>query len=384
MADKTKTVAEKTATEHVPFRADFVGSFLRPERLKRARADYATGALDDAGLEAQEDSCIDELIAHQKAAGLHAITDGEFRRSWWHLDFFWGLNGIEKAAAPGGYPFHGETTRAETAVIAGPISGEDHPFVDHFRYVKAHEEPGVVAKQTIPAPIQCVAELRLAQSRGQNAAIYDDDEAVVQAVVAAYRQVISDLYDAGCRNLQLDDCTWDFYMDRGQWDKFGLDEEKVKAGSADGVRINDLALESIPSDLTVTTHVCRGNYHSHYASEGGYDLVAPHLFAHEKVVAFYLEYDDPRSGGFEPLSCVPAGTKVVLGLVTTKRPDLEDADAIKRRIAEAARYVPLDDLCLSPQCGFASTEEGNQLTEEDQWAKIALVRKVASEVWPDA
>lgn len=365
----------------VPFRFDVVGSFLRPRELKEARAAHERGELSREGLRQVEDQAILDLIGKQKKAGLPVITDGEFRRGWWHLDFMWGLNGIEKAISAEGLPFHGERTKAETAVITGKISGEDHPFVEHFRFVKAQEDEHTVAKQTIPAPAQLLVQLRLPEFLEQNRRIYPNDDELIADIGRAYQTVIRELYDAGCRNLQLDDCTWDLYVDRTYWERFGLDEEKVKVISEQQIAINNLALENKPADLAVTTHVCRGNFHSTYASSGAYDPIAPYLFAGENVSAFYLEYDDERSGGFEPLRFVAPDKQVVLGLITTKRPELEDKEAVIRRIHEAARYLPLDRLCLSPQCGFASTEEGNKLTEEDQWNKIALVREIAREVW---
>ena len=346
-------------TAIAPTRFDIVGSFLRPDRLKAARAAHAAGELDDTELKQVEDECIAELVQKQKDAGLPLITDGEFRRSYWHLDFMWGFAGIEHVELDHGYFFVGEETTHGSAVLTGKISGENHPFIDHFAFVQALEEPGHVAKQTIPAPAQLVLELyRDAAATERTRSIYPNEDELLEDIGAAYRTVIRDLYAAGCRNLQLDDCTWGALVDEGY-----------------------LALVDRPADMAITTHVCRGNYHSTHASSGPYDLVAPILFARENVDAFYLEFDDERSGGFEPLAHVAPGKKVVLGLVTTKRPELEDKQTVIRRIHEAARYLPLDNLCLSPQCGFASCEIGNKLTEDEQWAKIALVREIAQEVW---
>ena len=371
-------------TNHAPFRYDYVGSFLRPEALKKARASYAAGAIDDAALKAVEDECIRDLVAKQKAAGYPVITDGEFRRSYWHLDFMWGLGGIERAASREGYKFHDEETTADTAVVRGPITGENHPFIEHFRFVKQFEEDGVVAKQTLPAPIQTYSEVVLDRVDGQQQSlhsVYATDEELADAIAAAYHTVFLELYAAGCRNIQLDDCTWGIYCDGDFVAKTGMQPVDIKRVSTLGVTLNNKALADLPSDLTVTTHVCRGNYHSTYAFAGGYDPVAPYLFADEDVDAFYLEFDDARSGSFAPLAYVPKGKKVVLGLITTKRPELERKEAVIARIHEAAKYVPLEDLYLSPQCGFASCEIGNKLTEEQQWAKLALVREIAEEVW---
>ena len=371
-------------SENAPFRADVVGSFLRPDVLKQARADFAAGVIDAGALRAVEDEAIRDLVAKQKAAGLHVITDGEFRRSYWHLDFMWGLQGIERRTSRTGYQFHDEETTADTAVVTGKISGESHPFVEHFKFVKALEEKGQVARQTIPAPAQTYSEVILDRCNGQQEslrAVYPTDEELIADIAAAYRTVLADLYAAGCRNVQFDDCTWGIYCDRDFVAKTGMSPVDIKKVSELGVAINNAALEGKPADLVVNTHVCRGNYHSTYAFEGGYDPVAPYLFANEDVNAFYLEFDTPRAGGFAPLAHVAAGKKVVLGLVTSKQPGLEDEELLVRRINEAAQYVPLEDLCLSPQCGFASCECGNKLTEEEQWAKVALVQRVAKRVW---
>ena len=371
-------------SKNAPFRADVVGSFLRPDVLKQARADFAAGVIDAGALRAVEDEAIRDLVAKQKAAGLHVITDGEFRRSYWHLDFMWGLQGIERRTSRTGYQFHDEETTADTAVVTGKISGENHPFVEHFKFVKALEEEGQVARQTIPAPAQTYSEVILDRCDGQQEslrAVYPTDEELIADIAAAYRTVLADLYAAGCRNVQFDDCTWGIYCDRDFVAKTGMSPVDIKKVSELGVAINNAALEGKPADLVVNTHVCRGNYHSTYAFEGGYDPVAPYLFANEDVNAFYLEFDTPRAGGFAPLAHVAAGKKVVLGLVTSKQPGLEDEELLVRRINEAAQYVPLEDLCLSPQCGFASCECGNKLTEEEQWAKVALVQRVAKRVW---
>ena len=367
-----------------PFRCDIVGSFLRPDVLKRARADFNAGTIDAAQLKTAEDVAIRDLVAKQKAAGLKVVTDGEFRRSYWHLDFMWGLGGIERRASREGYQFHDEETTADTAVVTGPITGENHPFVEHFKFVQALAGSGHVARQTIPAPIQTFSEVTLDRCDGQQESlrsVYPSDEALFEAIAAAYRTVIADLYAAGCRNIQFDDCTWGVYCDTDFVAKTGMSPVDLQTVSELGVALNNAAIEGAPADLAITTHVCRGNYHSTYAFEGGYDPVAPYLFAHENVQAFYLEFDTPRAGGFEPLKHVADGKKVVLGLVTSKQPGLEDEDVLIARINEAAQYVPLENLYLSPQCGFASCEIGNKLTEEEQWAKVALVQRVAKRVW---
>ena len=369
---------------NAPFRCDIVGSFLRPDVLKQARADFNAGVIDAAQLKCVEDVAIRDLVNKQKAAGLKVVTDGEFRRSYWHLDFMWGLGGIERRTSREGYRFHDEETTADTAVVVGPISGENHPFVEHFKFVQALAGSDHVARQTIPAPIQTFSEVTLDRCDGQQESlrsVYPTDEALFDAVAAAYRTVIADLYAAGCHNIQFDDCTWGIYCDTDFVAKTGMSPVDIQKVSELGVALNNAAIEGAPADLVINTHVCRGNYHSTYAFEGGYDPIAPYLFAHENVQAFYLEFDTPRAGGFEPLEHVADGKKVVLGLVTSKQPGLENEDALVARINEAAQYVPLENLCLSPQCGFASCEIGNKLTEEEQWAKIALIQKVAKRVW---
>lgn len=369
---------------NAPFRCDIVGSFLRPDVLKQARADFNAGIIDAAQLKTVEDVAIHDLVAKQKAAGLKVVTDGEFRRSYWHLDFMWGLQGIERRTSREGYMFHDEETTADTAVVTGPISGENHPFVEHFKFVQALAGDDHVARQTIPAPIQTFSEVTLDRCDGQQESlrgVYATDEELADAIAAAYRQVITDLYAAGCRNIQFDDCTWGIYCDTDFVAKTGMQAVDIQKVSELGVALNNAAIEGAPEDLVINTHVCRGNYHSTYAFEGGYDPVAPYLFAHENVDAFYLEFDTPRAGGFEPLAHVAEGKKVVLGLITSKQPGLEDKEAVKARIKEASKYVPLENLYLSPQCGFASCEIGNKLTEEEQWAKIALIQEIAAEVW---
>ncbi len=368
-------------TLHVPFHYDYVGSFLRPEKLRVMRLAYEQGKASKEELKACEDEEIKKLVAKQKAAGYPVITDGEFRRGWWHLDFFWGLNGISKVNTKQGLAFHGEATKNESAKIVGKITGENHPFVEHFKFVKAMEDETCVAKQTIPSPAQLLAQLRMPEFAAENEAIYKDQAELVKDIGTAYQTVLKELYEAGCRNVQFDDCTWTLYADKTMWPVWGLDDEKLKAIAEEQIYINNLALENKPADLVVTTHVCRGNFHSTYASTGAYDPIAPYLFSKENVDAFYLEYDDERSGGFEPLKYVSDNKKVVLGLITSKRPQLEDKEVIKARIKEATKYIPLERLCLSPQCGFASTEEGNKLTEQEQWAKLALVKEIAEEVW---
>ena len=367
--------------ENAPFKYDFVGSFLRPSNLKRARADYAEGNITFEDLTRIENEEITKLIAKQKEAGYHVITDGEFRRSYWHLDFMWGFNGIEHIELDHGYFFHGEETTHGSIAISGNIDGKNHPFVEHFKFVKQFEDENTVARQTIPAPAQLYAEL-FREKNGENTVkYYPDDEKLIQDIAAAYRTFIADLYEAGCRNIQFDDCTWGLFCDKKYWNGRQNAETELKETAEKYLRLNNLALENRPADLVITTHVCRGNYHSTWASSGGYEPIAEILFGGENVDGFYLEFDDERSGGFEPLRFVPKGKKIVLGLLTSKTPVLEDEAGVIGRIHESAKYVPLEDLCLSPQCGFASCEIGNKLTEQEQWAKLALVKQIAEKVW---
>ncbi|MDO5522155.1 MAG: 5-methyltetrahydropteroyltriglutamate--homocysteine S-methyltransferase [bacterium] len=370
-------------TYRAPFRFDIVGSFLRTEEIKQARASFEAGEIKQEELTRVEDREIDKLIAKQKAAGLAVITDGEFRRSYWHLDFMWGLTGIEKVELEHGYFFHGEETTRGSIKLTGKITGENHPFVEHFKYVKLFEDENTVARQTIPAPAQLFLELYRDENGKQTDAIYPDQEELIQDIAAAYKTVIKDLYKAGCRNVQLDDCTWGMFCDARYQEARKAENASVEEDMKKFLRLNNLAIEGKPDDLVITTHVCRGNYHSTWASSGGYATVAPFLFANENVDAYYLEFDDERSGDFEPLDYVSEDKKVVLGLITTKSPVLEDKETIKARIKEATKYIPLERLYLSPQCGFASCEIGNKLTEEEQFAKLALVKEIAEEVWSE-
>lgn len=367
--------------QNTPFRADVVGSFLRPQYLINARERYEAGQIDSSELKRIEDIAIADLIEKQKAARLQVITDGEFRRHSWHLDFMWGLGGVKRVELSHGYFFHGKETYHTSVNIEGRITGESHPFVEHFKFVKLFEDDNTIAKQTIPAPAQTLAEFYRADNIESTNAIYPDKEELIKDLAAAYRTAIKELYDAGCRNVQLDDCTWGMVVDPNYWQSHRGNGVTIEDETEAYLKVNNLAIEGAPADLVINTHVCRGNYESCFAASGAYDPVAPILFAKENVNAYYLEFDDERSGGFEPLKHVSGDKKVVLGLITTKRPELEDKEYIKKRINEATKYVPLDRLYLSPQCGFSSNAHGNKLTEDEQWAKIALVQEIAKEVW---
>ena len=365
-----------------PFRYDFVGSFLRPEKLKKARRQFDEGKIDAAALKKVEDEAITELVSKIKELGYHVITDGEFRRATWHLDIMWGFDGIGHTPTKTGLPFHGEAAMVDDTYIVGKIglTGE-HPFVDHFRFVKALEDENTVAKQTIPSPAQFLAQFTMPFNRGCTEKHYPNEQELVNDIVAAYGKVIDDLYAAGCRNLQLDDCTWGMFADKIGHILYGTTREGIVEFQKAHKDINDKVIANAPKDMIINTHVCRGNFHSTYASEGAYDSVADILFGEENVNAYFLEFDDERSGGFAPLAKVSGEKKVVLGLITTKSPVLEDKQLVIDRIHDAAKYIPLERLYLSPQCGFASCEIGNKLTEEEQWAKLRLVKEVAEEVW---
>lgn len=369
----------KTITS--PYRYDFVGSFLRPENLKQARKDYSDGIISKEQLTAVEDEEIRKLVAKQKAAGYHIITDGEFRRKFWHLDFMWGFEGIGHQKAIAGVQFNGEVAQLEDTYLTGKIKAVPHPFVEYFKFLKQFEDENTVAKYTIPAPAQTFQQMIVPQNYENTKKYYAINEELIQDIGLAYQAVIKQFYAAGCRNLQFDDCTWGAIVGdaaKQRYQSLGIDLEDVKAQL---LAVNNLALENKPADMVITSHICRGNYHSTFFTSGPYDSVADYVFAQEHVDALLLEYDDERSGGFEPLAKVSPDKKVVLGLITTKTSKLEDKQVVINRIHEAAQYIPLERLCLSPQCGFASCEVGNKLTEEEQWAKLALVKEIAEEVW---
>ena len=368
-------------SKQIPFRYDFVGSFLRPANLKAAREGFENGKISAYELKAVEDKEIERLINKQKELGYHVITDGEFRRATWHLDFMWGFDGVAHEKTKTGLPFHGEDAMIDDTYLCGKVGlSKVHPFVEHFKFVKQFEDENTVAKQTIPAPAQFFQQMIIPANLETTRKFYQTDEELIEDIAKGYRKVIKDLYDAGCRNVQFDDCTWGVLVAEGSVARYGEGAD-FKEISEKLLKVNNLAIEGKPEDMVIATHVCRGNYHSAYFSSGAYDPVAEPLFSRENVSAYYLEFDDERSGSFEPLKYVSGDKKVVLGLITSKSPKLEDKKVVIDRIKEASKYVPLDRLYLSPQCGFASCEIGNKLTEEEQWAKIALVKEIAEEVW---
>ncbi len=369
-----------------PFRADHVGSLLRPPALLEARAKFAAGEIDAGQLGEVEDAAIADIVAMQADAGLRSATDGEFRRASWHMDFIYQLGGVGKAPGNMAVKFRNAEGTIEWTPAALHIGSKiklDHTIFDRaFGYLQSvvteNSEGAVTPKLTIPSP-------NMVHYRGGPASIdhdvYPDMEEFWSDLSAAYADEVRRLAELGCTYLQLDDTSLAYLNDpaqRAEIAERGEDADHLHLRYIK--QVND-SIAGRPEGMAVTTHMCRGNFRSSWVAEGGYDFVAEALFSELGVDGFFLEYDDERSGGFEPLRFVPKGKMVVLGLVTTKRGQLEDPDMLKRRIDQAAKFVPLDQLCLSPQCGFSSTVEGNVLTAEEQKAKLALIVKVASEVW---
>lgn len=359
-----------------PYRADHVGSLLRPERIHEARKDFQKNNITADELYKIETEEIKRVVDKQIEVGLQAVTDGEFRRRFWHTDFLEHLHGIEGYVPKTGYVFHGnEETEKYTIRNVGNISfNPDHPHIKDFTLFHEIVDGRAIAKQTIPSPNQ------LFNIGIRNERIYPDINAYANDIIQTYRDAIKSFYDAGVRYLQLDDVYMagltspDIPFNDGKYSREYLIDLALYVANS--------VLEGKPDDLYVTTHLCRGNYRSNWAFQGSYELIAPTIFAQEKVDGFFLEYDDDRSGDFKPLEHIPnGGARVVLGLHTSKSGELEDRETIVNRIEEATQYVPLDQLCLSPQCGFASTHHGNKLTEEEQWRKLAYIVEIAKEVW---
>ncbi|MBF1733012.1 MAG: 5-methyltetrahydropteroyltriglutamate--homocysteine S-methyltransferase [Streptococcus sp.] len=368
--------------QKAPFRLDHVGSFLRPERLKEARAKFNAGEINAEELERVENEEIIALIEKEKELGLKSVTDGEFRRAFWHLDFLENLDGVELVEVDHfSIQFKDKDVKPKTLRVVGKVDfSEDHPFVKHFKFLKEHAGDTPV-KLTIPSPsmLHLITQVReknyvpIERYKDNEALFYDD-------VVAAYRKALQCFYDLGCRNIQLDDTSWGEFCaldKREAYEARGFDLEKI---ARDYVDVLNRVIEWKPEDLVVNMHICRGNFRSTWFSSGGYEPVAKTLFGHCRVDGFFLEYDSDRAGDFTPLRYIK-DQKVVLGLITSKSGDLEDKDEVIARIKEASQYVPLEQLCLSPQCGFSSTEEGNILTIEAQWDKLKLIDEIVREVW---
>ncbi|WP_342360812.1 5-methyltetrahydropteroyltriglutamate--homocysteine S-methyltransferase [Terrarubrum flagellatum] len=359
-----------------PFRADMVGSLLRTAPLKEAREKRAKGEISAEALREIEDQEIRKIIKRQEEIGLQAVTDGEFRRAYWHFDFLEQLDGVTSIDGDSGMNFKGGVGVPKALRVTGKVGFSGHPMIDHFRFVK--DNTSRVAKMTIPGP----SMLHYRGGRKMiNMGLYPEMDAFYADVGAAYAKAVKAFYDAGCRYLQLDDISFAYLCDPEQRKMLadrGDDPEHQAEIYAGMVR---RALADKPDDLTITMHLCRGNFRSTFIASGGYEPVADTLFNAMPVDGYFMEWDTDRAGGFEPLRFLPKGKHVVLGLVTSKTGELETKDAVHRRIDEAAKHADLDQLCLSPQCGFASTQEGNTLAEAEQWAKLEMIVDVAREVW---
>ncbi|AIQ37102.1 5-methyltetrahydropteroyltriglutamate--homocysteine methyltransferase [Paenibacillus sp. FSL R5-0345] len=365
-----------------PFRYDIVGSFLRPQALKEARLKYKNGEITAEQLKEVENNEIVKLVQKQKEVGLQAVTDGEFRRSWWHLDFFWGFDGVERTIIDQGYQFNGAKSRPETARLTGKISYSSHPFVSHYEFLKSAAGEDVVARQSIPAAAQFLFELDRAENKESTNEIYPNREELISDIAKAYKASILAFYAAGCRSIQIDDCTWGALCDEqfiAFMNQIGVN---VAEYANELAQLNEEVVSGLPEDLVVTTHVCRGNYVSTYAGVGGgYEPIAQTFLNINNYSGYYLEFDTERAGDFKPLRFLKENQQVVLGLFSSKFGELESKEDILKRIEEAKQYVDLNRICLSPQCGFASTEEGNHLTEEQQWRKLAYIKEIAEEIW---
>lgn len=370
-----------TTLKAFPYRYDVVGSLLRPANLKDARAKFVAGEITADELKTVQRTETKRVVAEQVNLGLKAVTDGEFNRSWWHLDFLWGLTGVGHYDYQQSYKFHGSKTRTDNADLVGKIAfNPDHPFFESFAYLQSLVPDGVVVKQTIPSPTMLFRD-----NRSDNwHQFYETWDAYLDDLAKAYHETILHFYDLGCRYLQLDDTTWAFLISKlNETADDATAHQKYVGLAEDAVHVINSLLAGLPDDLTVTTHICRGNFKSTYLFSGGYDDVADYL-GELHYDGLFLEYDSDRAGSFAPLKKIwngDAGKRLVLGLITSKFPDLEDEAVVKARIADAAKQVPLANLALSTQCGFASTEEGNQLTEEQQWAKLKLVKRISDSVW---
>ena len=362
-----------------PFRADHVGSLLRPAALKAAREQRAKGALSDQQLQAVEDREIARIIDKQQAVGLSSVTDGELRRGMWHRDFLQHLTGVEEIDSDKPYEWGGVKGAALNLRIARKLDfPADHPHLAHFGFVKSHAK--ATAKMTIPSP-SVLAPVKLFDMQNAAAPAYRDLEQLYDDLTAAYRKAVKAFYDAGCRYLQIDEVRMVSVADPAFRASRGISDADFAHLIVFFDRLLTDSLRDRPADMTITMHNCRGNFRSRWAAAGGYEPVAERLFNIKGIDGYFLEYDSERAGGFEPLRFLPKSKLAVLGLVTSKTGALEPKDAIKRRLDEASRFVDLDRICLSPQCGFASTEEGNELAEEQQWAKLAFVNEIADEVW---
>ena len=360
-----------------PYRADHVGSFLRSSAIKEAREKHEKGQIGAAELKTVEDREIEKLIRKQEEVGLQLTTDGEYRRSWWHFDFYGMLEGVEIYELDHGIQFQGVQTKPRSIRVKGKLGFGNHPMLEHFKFLKANTK--VTPKMCIPSPT--VMHFRL-EPGAVDSKFYPNRDAIFDDLAKTYRQAIKGFYDAGCRYLQFDDTAWAYLCSDVEMKKAKDRGMNVATLADDYTRVINESLKDRPADMVVTTHVCRGNFRSTWISSGGYEPIAERMLGQCNYDGYFLEYDSDRAGGFEPLRFLPKGKKiVVVGVITSKSGTLESKDTVKRRIDEAAKFAPLEQLALSPQCGFASTEEGNVLTEEQQWAKMREVVELADEIW---
>ena len=365
----------KSLVVNTPFKADHVGSFLRPVRLKEARLQFENNEITADHLKQIEDEEITKLVSKQKEIGLQSVTDGEFRRKWWHFDFLSGFDGVEFYDTDKGLTFKGVQTRAHGIKVTRKIGFSTHYMIEHFKFLQGIVGDAV-AKFTIPSPNMLLYRATIEEG------VYSNQEELFTDLIVAYQGVIQALYDEGCRYLQIDDTSW-----ATTFSEEGIVSLKEKGLSLDealdlSARAINESIANRPQDMLITMHICRGNFKSTYITSGSYELVSETIFAKLNVDGLFLEFDDERSGGFEPLRHINrSDLSIVLGLITSKHGDLEDVELIKSKITEATQYVPLEQLCLSPQCGFSSTEEGNLLTEEEQWSKVQHVIQIAKDVW---
>ncbi|QBO36128.1 vitamin B12 independent methionine synthase [Periweissella cryptocerci] len=373
----------KTTTLTKPYDFDQVGSLLRTDALKDALTRHRAGEITDAEFLTIQQAEVKKIVELQHEHGLHAVTDGEFSRSWWHLDFLWNLTNVDKYDYEASYKFHGEHTRTDNVQITGKVSeNPDHPFYAAFSYLQSILPAGSEAKQTIPSP-----SLLFRDNRSDRALeFYATWDEYLDDLAKTYHDTVLHFYELGARYIQFDDTTWAYLITKLNEFK---DDAEARAPfekiAQDSIRVINQAIADLPDDLTITTHICRGNFQSTFLFEGGYEVVA-HYLSELNYDGFFLEYDNDRSGDLAPIATIwnnRENVKIVLGLITSKFPELEGRHLVKARIAEATNYVPLSNLALSTQCGFASTEEGNKLTDGEQWAKLDLARLIAKEVWED-
>lgn len=371
-----------TQVNRIPFGYDVVGSLLRTDILRRAYQDYENQIIALAKLKQIQQKETRKIVKKQIKLGLKVVTDGEFNRSWWHLDFLWGLDGVSRYDYQQSYKFHKDHTRTDNVRLVSKIKFNPvHPFFEDFKFLNSLVPKGFIAKQTIPSPTLFFGDNR----SDYWFEYYNNWEGYLSDLVEAYRKTILSFYDLGCRYIQLDDTTWAFLISKLNENEVNpIEKQKYEKIAQDSVWLINQILKGLPDDLTVTTHICRGNFKSTYLFEGGYDAVADYL-GQLNYDGLFLEYDNDRSGSLEPIKKIwnnNINKQLILGLITTKTPELENVKMIEKKIQTASQYVPIENLGISTQCGFASTEEGNNLTEEEQWNKLSFVKYIARSIWP--